>query len=112
MEDGKTIVPEINSTLAAGTFNYYAYNSQIQLYMNSTQTMLDKPAIEVVLNNMRYLFKLGDMFHEEHTKNTDVWAKGYRANWNEIMMFAPCIAPRDQTKTSPPSLWCSPTGNP
>ncbi len=72
MKDDKTIVPEINSTLSAGAFNYYAYNSQIQLYMNSTQTMLNKPAIEVVLNNMKYLFILGDIFHEEHTKNTDI----------------------------------------
>ncbi len=102
----------MNSHLAAEAFNYFAYNSQIQLYMNSTQKMLNKPAIEVVLNNMKYLFILGDIFHEEHTKNTDVWDKVYRANWNEIMMFAPCIASGDQTKTTPPSLHCNSDGSP
>jgi hypothetical protein len=112
LEDDKTIVPEINSTLAAGAFNYYAYNSQIQLYMNSTQTMLNKPATGVVLNNMKYLFILGDIFHEEHTRNTDIHTEVYRANWNEIMMFVPCIKESDQTKTSPPSLLCSSTGSP
>lgn len=101
LTDDDNLVKEINSTASAESFYYFVYNSQAQIYLNSSQTIKNTDTGTVLRENINNLYSIDMILHEEHAKNNNLFNEDFRKQYNSIMMSNPCplvdsiVAPDD-----------------
>lgn len=86
----RSMVKEVKATGSAESFFYYAHNAQRQLLLNNTQTILMRPPVEVVKENINLMFELDSQIHEEHSINVAIHKEEYKETYNNLMMLKPC----------------------
>jgi len=89
--DDSKMVKEINATTSAESFFYYVYNSQTQLYRDDVNSIVNRTAKGIVNENIKNIFELDSIIHEEHSKNIDIHNSNYKQIYSGIMMSDPCV---------------------
>ena len=59
-----SMVKEVNATSSSESFFYFAYNTQKQLFIDKTQTILLEVPLEVARKNINNMFQLDSMIHQ------------------------------------------------